>query len=403
MELKWPMLNKHKRWFHSSRVKFPFVSLSASWFLVSMNLIWILGSKLVLSNNQSRATLWVLETCLTAELLPFHNHFNYSFIVFKDAQQSFLVRRVRVWGNKSTLFRSSIFAGIFFRVWDVDMTPCGRGRLRPISTPKGGARRVGGPKFRVFFSPPAPIFILSSVSRGSSRGNLVGMSLEVILKMSGFTPYWILADFGLPCWLVTLLTFQNVINPKHPQKHPHLKNTLKNTSKAPLKTPQTPKTRTIIVPFCPPFRWSLFRLPKKSIDHSYWLCGRSKARGGPKMAKIQFGAKPDILTSLDNREFRSHVAQDLQSKLHVSCEEGFGFSVISWPPSPPSPSLHPTPSFGLRPRTWGVCVSVCVSFCVSLCVPLCVSLRNWPKSKLAEVDGAQVAHPSHSDMKCFST
>ena len=30
VELKWPMLNKHKRWFHSSRVKFPLISMSAS-------------------------------------------------------------------------------------------------------------------------------------------------------------------------------------------------------------------------------------------------------------------------------------------------------------------------------------------------------------------------------------
>ena len=37
------MLNKHKRWFHSSRVKFPLVKMSASWFLVSMYLMWILG------------------------------------------------------------------------------------------------------------------------------------------------------------------------------------------------------------------------------------------------------------------------------------------------------------------------------------------------------------------------
>ena len=65
MELKWLMLNKHKRWFHSSRVKFPFVKMSASWFLVSMCLICILGSKLILSNSQSRATLWVLEACLS--------------------------------------------------------------------------------------------------------------------------------------------------------------------------------------------------------------------------------------------------------------------------------------------------------------------------------------------------
>ena len=71
MELKWLMLNKQKRWFHSSRVKFPFVTMSASWFLVSMYLIWILESKLVPSNNQSRAALWVLETCLIVGLLPF--------------------------------------------------------------------------------------------------------------------------------------------------------------------------------------------------------------------------------------------------------------------------------------------------------------------------------------------
>ena len=42
VELKCLMLNKHKRWFHLSRVKFPMVSMSASWFLVSMYLIWIL-------------------------------------------------------------------------------------------------------------------------------------------------------------------------------------------------------------------------------------------------------------------------------------------------------------------------------------------------------------------------
>ena len=41
-----------KRWFHSSRVMFHF------------------GSQFVLSNNQSRATLWVLETCLSVGRLP---------------------------------------------------------------------------------------------------------------------------------------------------------------------------------------------------------------------------------------------------------------------------------------------------------------------------------------------
>ena len=69
VELKWLMLNKQRRLFHSSRVKFPSVKMSAIWCFVSMFLIWILGSKLILSNNQSRETLWVLDTCLVVGLL----------------------------------------------------------------------------------------------------------------------------------------------------------------------------------------------------------------------------------------------------------------------------------------------------------------------------------------------
>ena len=44
--------------------------MSANWFLVSTYLIWILGSKLILSKNQSSATRWVLDTCLIVGLLP---------------------------------------------------------------------------------------------------------------------------------------------------------------------------------------------------------------------------------------------------------------------------------------------------------------------------------------------
>ena len=71
VELKVLILNKHNKRFHSSREKIPFVKLSSSWFLVSMYLIWIFGSGLIGSNNQSSATLWVLETCLIVGLLPF--------------------------------------------------------------------------------------------------------------------------------------------------------------------------------------------------------------------------------------------------------------------------------------------------------------------------------------------
>ena len=70
VELKWLMLNKDNKWFHWTRVTFPLVSMSASWFLVSMYLISIFGSRFIRSKNQSSATLWVLETCLIVGLLP---------------------------------------------------------------------------------------------------------------------------------------------------------------------------------------------------------------------------------------------------------------------------------------------------------------------------------------------
>ena len=64
------MFNKRRRWFHSSRVRFPLVNMSMSLFLVSTYLIWILGSKLILSNNLLNRTLWVWDTCLTFGLVP---------------------------------------------------------------------------------------------------------------------------------------------------------------------------------------------------------------------------------------------------------------------------------------------------------------------------------------------
>ena len=64
------MLNKRRRWFHPSLEKLPLVRMSASWLLASTYLIWILGCKLILSDNQSSTTLWVLDTCLVVGLLP---------------------------------------------------------------------------------------------------------------------------------------------------------------------------------------------------------------------------------------------------------------------------------------------------------------------------------------------
>ena len=67
--MKWLVLHKWRRLFHSSRVKLPFVNISASRCLMSTCLIWIFGSGLVLSSNQSCATLWVRDTCLIVGLL----------------------------------------------------------------------------------------------------------------------------------------------------------------------------------------------------------------------------------------------------------------------------------------------------------------------------------------------
>ena len=74
VELKRLILNKHNKWFHSSRVKVPFVKMPVSWFLVSTYLILIFSSKLIGSNNRSSATLWVLGTP------SFSDHLDHCFI-----------------------------------------------------------------------------------------------------------------------------------------------------------------------------------------------------------------------------------------------------------------------------------------------------------------------------------
>ena len=112
------MSNKHKRWFHSSRVKFPFVNMSSSWFF-GVNVFDLdLGVQIdSTSNNQSWATLWVLETCLFVWLLPF-------MIILITASLSSKIFNKASWREESTfeeikltLSRSSIFPWIFFRVW----------------------------------------------------------------------------------------------------------------------------------------------------------------------------------------------------------------------------------------------------------------------------------------------
>ena len=70
----------------------PLVKMSASWFWVSMHLIWILESKLIRSNNQSCATVspGSMSHCGTPS---FKDHLDHCFVVLKHIQQSFLMWR----------------------------------------------------------------------------------------------------------------------------------------------------------------------------------------------------------------------------------------------------------------------------------------------------------------------
>ena len=101
VELKWLMLNTWRRLSHSSRVKLPLVWMSASWCLVSMYPIWILESRVIVSNNQSKRNSvgpWHVSHCVTP---AFYYHLNHGIIVLKDIQQSSGIRMCHAWWNVS--------------------------------------------------------------------------------------------------------------------------------------------------------------------------------------------------------------------------------------------------------------------------------------------------------------
>ena len=82
-----------------------------------MYLIWILESRLIRSNNQSRATLWVLETCLIVGLLPL-------MIILITASLSSNTYNKASWradwtfeGTESMSFITSIFFWDLWRLW----------------------------------------------------------------------------------------------------------------------------------------------------------------------------------------------------------------------------------------------------------------------------------------------
>ena len=97
--------------------------MSANWFLATMYLIWILESQLIRSNNQSKVTLWVLETCLIVGLLPFMIILITASLSSKIFNNASLREECTFEERKSTLSRSSVFRWIFFRVGDLCGSP----------------------------------------------------------------------------------------------------------------------------------------------------------------------------------------------------------------------------------------------------------------------------------------
>ena len=73
------------------------------------DLIWILGSKLILSNNQSRGTLWVLEPCLIVGFLPLMIILITASLSSKMHNKASPREEFTFEEIKSTLSRSSIF------------------------------------------------------------------------------------------------------------------------------------------------------------------------------------------------------------------------------------------------------------------------------------------------------
>ena len=106
--------------------------MSASWFLVSMYLIWILVSRLIRSKNQSRAALWVLETCLIVDS-SLYDHLDHCFIILKDIQQSFLMRRLDVWGNRINILHHIDLPLRFLISLNINRSPCSIWNLRHAS------------------------------------------------------------------------------------------------------------------------------------------------------------------------------------------------------------------------------------------------------------------------------
>ena len=124
------MLNKWRRWFHSSRVKLPLLSVCARWFLMSTYLIWIFEFNLILSNEQpvkhnSVGPGYVSHWWTSSS----DNHLDDCFVVFKNVQLRLVLRRMCVGGYVIHIWQLlnlslSLFSSCFCLVFIDGMVSC---------------------------------------------------------------------------------------------------------------------------------------------------------------------------------------------------------------------------------------------------------------------------------------
>ena len=97
------MLSKHKRWFHSSRVKFPLITMSASW-VFGVNVFDLdLGVQIDAIEQPIKSSSVGSGNMSHCGVSSLHNHFDHCFVIFKHIQQSFLMRRLDVRGNRISI------------------------------------------------------------------------------------------------------------------------------------------------------------------------------------------------------------------------------------------------------------------------------------------------------------
>ena len=93
-ELKLLILNRLRRWFHSSRVKLP-LSVSASWFFMSTYLIWILWVRVDSVQHPIKCNS-MGSGHVSHWSQAFDDHLDHRFLTFKNVKHGARTRRFRV-------------------------------------------------------------------------------------------------------------------------------------------------------------------------------------------------------------------------------------------------------------------------------------------------------------------